>query len=145
VPRILQPAIHLESLEISREIHSTLDISKLATYPRLAVLSLSTFIWDEGTAGQGDDIMRFPAEDLIVRHRMTLKKLELYNCRIRIERSTERPFRSWADVYDRLAEVLTELVELWCCLRTTDTVQSTTFSTKRLSNVVVRNGRHGTG
>jgi hypothetical protein len=56
--------------------------------------------------------MCFPVEDLIVRHRMTLKKLELYNCRIRVEEITETPFRSWADVYDRLAEVLTELVEL---------------------------------
>lgn len=71
VPRILQPAIYLESLEISREIHSTLDISKLATYPRLAVLSLWTINW-EGTISRGDNIMR---------HRMTLKKLELYNCR----------------------------------------------------------------
>jgi hypothetical protein len=32
VPRILQPAINLRSLEISRETHEALHISELATY-----------------------------------------------------------------------------------------------------------------
>jgi hypothetical protein len=112
VPRILQPAINLESLKISRETHETLDISELPTYPRLAALSLSTISWEEGMISQGDNITRFPVEDLIVRHRTTLKKLKLYNCVIGVEKRTETPFRSWADVYDRLAEELTELVEL---------------------------------
>ena len=121
MPRILQPAKNLESLEICREAHEALDISELATYPRLAALSLSTINWEEGTISQGDNFIRFPVEDFIVRHRMTLKKLGLYNCRIwvcvEVEESTETPFHFWADVYDRLAEVLIELVKLVVVLK----------------------------
>ena len=111
-PCILQPAIDLESLEITRPDHQDLEFSELPTYPRLAALSLSTIKWGEGMISQGNDIMRFPAEDLIMRHRMTLKKLKLYNCLIRVEEFTGTPFRSWADVYNQLTEVLTELEDL---------------------------------
>ena len=115
-PRILQPAINLESLEISRESCEAFDVSELTTYPRLAALSLSAIDLGESTINQGDNTRCFPVEDFIARHRITLRKLNLYNCRIRVDlkepTSAEMPLRSWADVYDRLAELLTELVEL---------------------------------
>jgi hypothetical protein len=113
VPRILQPAVNLESLEISQEtLGQPLDFSKVDTYPRLATLSLRFICWERGAIRQGKIIKRFPVEDFIMRHRMTLKKLELYHCTIMVKKSRRTPSRSWADVYNQLAEVLTGLVEL---------------------------------
>jgi hypothetical protein len=113
VPRVLQPAVNLESLEISQELlGQPLDFSKVDTYPRLATLSLRYICWEQGAIRQGGIIKRFPVEDFIMRHRMTLKKLELYHCTIMVKKRRKTPSRSWADVYNQLAEVLTELVEL---------------------------------
>jgi hypothetical protein len=61
----------------------------------------------------GKDIaVLFPIEDFIVRHGKSLKKLRLHNCTIRVEEGRTTPIRYWADVYNHLTKVLTELVEL---------------------------------
>jgi hypothetical protein len=90
-----------------------LDVSQaqLATYPRLAALSLRNIVWEDGAIGEGDNAP-LPLEDFIVRHRKTLKKLELHNCSISVGRISGRPLCYWADVYKRLANALTGLLEL---------------------------------
>jgi len=55
--------------------------------------------------------------EFIMRHQKTLKKLELHNCRIKVRkidvrRKFEPPHYYWADIYKRLANALTGLVEL---------------------------------
>jgi hypothetical protein len=119
VRHVLQPAVNLESLAITRrgscDEAQCLDISQaqLATYPRLAALLLTEIVWEDGTIGQGDIVTPSPLEDFIVRHRKTLKKLELHNCTINVKDYGRRPpVCYWADVYKRLANALTELVEL---------------------------------
>jgi len=122
---MLQPAVNLESPSIPRrrasEQAQCLDISqaKVATYPRLAALSLRNIIWEDGTIGKGDsDIVTRrlappPLEDCIVRHRKTLKKLELRDYSINVEDyGQEPPLCYWAEAYKRLANALTDLVEL---------------------------------
>jgi hypothetical protein len=116
VPRVLQSAVNLESLTISRDrARDTQDLGisldELPTYPRLAALSLRNIVWEEGTVGEGNVVTPPPLEDFIVRHSKTLKKLELRDCSIGIGiRSPLRCF--WEDVFKRLAAALTELVEL---------------------------------
>jgi hypothetical protein len=116
--RMLEPAVNLESLAISRGgVLKCYDIpnwqAQLATYPRLSALSLKDIIWEDGTIGEGDVVMPPPLEDFIVRHSKTLKKLELRDCSIKVkDRGREPPVCYWADVYKRLANALTELVEL---------------------------------
>ena len=118
VRRMLQPAANLESLEITRHQSSEwpekqcLDILQLPTYPRLAALSLKNIIWEGGTSGEGNVVTPFPLEDFIVHHNKTLKKLELHNCSILVEKRSGPPLFYWADIYMRLAKALTELVEL---------------------------------
>jgi hypothetical protein len=70
-------------------------------------LTLRNMIWDD-TSGQGDVV---PLE-FIVRHQKTLKKLELHNCTIYVGKRFWPPHCSWADIYKRLANALTRLVEL---------------------------------
>ena len=117
--RILQPAVNLESLAISQcesiEDAHHFDVSRaqLATYPRLAALSLTSIVWEDCTIGQGGIVTPSFVEDFIVRHRETLKKLELYFCTINVEDYGRKPpVCYWADVYKRLANALTELVDL---------------------------------
>jgi hypothetical protein len=116
--RLLQPAVNLESLKITRsqawDNKQFLNISQaqLATYPRLTVLSLWGIAWDDGKIGQGGIIMPPPLEDFIMRHRTTLKKLNIDNCSINVGERSRLPFCYWADIYKRLAEAMTELVEV---------------------------------
>jgi hypothetical protein len=118
VQRLLQPAENLESLKIIRsqawDNKQFLDISQtqLATYPRLTVLSLWGIAWEDGKIGQAGMIMPPPLEDFIIRHRGTLKKLSMDNCSINVGEKSSQPFCYWADIYKRLAEALTELVEV---------------------------------
>lgn len=117
--RILQPAVNLESLAISQcgsivESHY-FDVSQaqLATYPRLTALSLTEIIWEDGTNGQGGIATPCSVEDFIVRHSKTLKKLKLYHCTIMVkDYGRQPPVSYWADIYKRLANALTELVDL---------------------------------
>jgi hypothetical protein len=118
VPRVLQSAVNLESLTIIRDRARDSDTQDLGisqdglpTYPRLAALSLRNIVWEEGAVGEGNVVAPPPLEDFIVRHRKTLKKLELRDCSIGIGiRSPLRCF--WEDIFKRLAAALTELVEL---------------------------------
>lgn len=116
--RLLQPAVNLESLKISRSQSwnnkQFLDISQdqLATYPRLTVLSLWGIAWQDGKMGQGGIIMPPLLEDFIIRHRQTLKRLSINNCSINVGERSGLPFCYWADIYKRLTEALTELVEV---------------------------------
>jgi hypothetical protein len=114
---VLQRATRLESLAISgnREFEGDrcLDVSELATYPGLAALSLTNILWEDGEIEHQSGVVQPPAvEDFIARHRKTLKTLKLHNCAIGIPPGRSTPFCYWADVYDRLAKALTELVEL---------------------------------
>ena len=118
--RILRPAVNLESLAISHQCESIEDAhhfdvsqAQLATYPRLAALSLLNIVWEDCTIGQGGIVTPSSVEDFIVRHRETLKKLELYFCTINVKDCGRKPpVCYWADVYKRLANSLTELVDL---------------------------------
>jgi hypothetical protein len=116
--RLLQPAANLESLKIFRsqawDNKQFLDIShaQLTTYPRLTSLTLWGIAWEDGKIGQGGMIMPPPLEDFIMRHRETLKRLNMDNCSINVGERSRLPFCYWADVYKRLTEGLTELVEV---------------------------------
>ena len=121
VRRVLQPAVNLESLAITRsrvrnwDKVPCLELSqaRLDTYPRLAALSLRGIVWEDGTIDEGDIVTPPPLEDFIVRHRKTLKKLELHGCSIVTgDYGRKLPLCYWADIYKRLAEALTKLVEL---------------------------------
>jgi hypothetical protein len=81
--RVLQPAVNLESLvTIGSGGSQCFDVSQaqLATFPRLAALTLWHIIWEDDISGQGNMV---PLE-FIVRHQKTLKKLELHNCAINV-------------------------------------------------------------
>jgi hypothetical protein len=115
VRRVLRPAVNLESLTITgrrdrRRDAQCLDASQaqLATFPRLAALSIRDIIWEDDTSGQGDTVLL----KFIVRHQKTLKRLELHNCAINVKERFGPPHRYWADIYKRLANALTGLVEL---------------------------------
>lgn len=116
--RLLQPAVNLESLKLSRsqawDNKQYLDTShvQLATYPRLTALSLWGIAWEDGKIGPGGIIMPPPLEDFIMRHRKTLKKLDIDNCSINVGERSRLPFCYWADIYKRLTEAMTELVEV---------------------------------
>lgn len=121
VPRLrcmLEPAVNLESLAIGRSgVSKCHDVPKwqaeLPTYLRLAALSLTNIIWEDGTISERDIVMPPPLEDFIMRHSKTLKKLELRNCSIKVKgHGREPPVCYWADVYKRLANALTELIDL---------------------------------
>jgi hypothetical protein len=110
VRRVLQPAVNLESLVITGRGGRCPDAQCSATFPQLAALSLRYIIWEDDTSGQGIVPLGF-----IVRHQKTLKKLELHNCGINVGRrgySDGPPHCYWADIYKRLANALTGLVEL---------------------------------
>ena len=116
--RMLQPAVNLESLEISGnhawDSRRCLDMprTQLAPHPRLTVLSLWSIRWEDGKIGPGGIIMPSPLEDFIVRHRTTLKKLCIDDCSINVGDISRLPFCYWADIYKRLTEALTELEEV---------------------------------
>jgi hypothetical protein len=116
VRSVLQRTTRLESLAISGseglQKEERLDVSELATYPRLASLSLRDILWKDGKIGHQGVVEPPAVEDFIARHRKTLKKLKLHNCVIGISPGEVTPFCYWADVYNRLAKALTELVEL---------------------------------
>jgi hypothetical protein len=117
MPHVLQPAMNLESLEINSDKllqdEQCLDLTQIPTYPHLTMFSLNNVIWLEGTISRRGTVTAPGVEEFIMRHRKTLKKLRLHNCTIGISSVyRETPSCYWADVYNRLAEALTELVEL---------------------------------
>ena len=112
-PRVLQPAANVESLALSCNLEFgslfRLDLSSLS-FPCLTSLSLSNFVWDDARANP--QVVVPEAEDFIVRHGKTLKELELHSCIICVPHDRSTPVRSWAAVWNRFAEELTELVGL---------------------------------
>ncbi|KAH8993847.1 hypothetical protein EDB86DRAFT_2927945, partial [Lactarius hatsudake] len=103
-PRI---PLHNCSLEFGSLIR--LDLGSV-TFPQLSSLSLSNFVWDDVRVDP--QVVVLEAEDFILRHGKTLKKLELQNCTICVPRDRPTLVRSWAAVWNRFADKLTELVDL---------------------------------
>jgi hypothetical protein len=112
-PRVLEPAVNLTSLsmESSAEFGSLicLDLSSII-FPYLTSLSLSNFTWDD--TRHDHRVVSLEAEDFIVRHGKTLKKLKLHSCTICIPYNRSTPARSWATVWNRFTDELTKLVDL---------------------------------
>ncbi|KAF8269067.1 hypothetical protein EI94DRAFT_1726154 [Lactarius quietus] len=112
-PRVLQPAVNLTSLAMESTTDGTslirLDLSSI-TYPCLTSLTLSGFVWDDTRLDPEKAALQ--AEDFIVRHGKTLKKLKLQYCLISVPYTRSTPVRSWEIVWNRFAEALTELVVL---------------------------------
>jgi len=112
-PRILRPAVNLTSLAMESSVKFgwlfRLDLNSI-TFPSLTELSLTNFVWDDGTANPQRAIPQ--AEDFIVRHGKTLKRLELHSCTICVPHDRSTPVRSWAAVWNRFSNELTELVNL---------------------------------
>jgi len=106
VRRVLQPAVNLESLVVTGSVRCG-DAQRF-DFPQLATLSLRHIIWKDDTSSQRDMV---PLE-FIVRHQKTLKKLELHNCAINVRKLSWPPHCYWADIYKRLANALTGLVEV---------------------------------
>ena len=118
VENVLSPAVNLESLtieslmidvDLTRRISPFLNFNLLA-YPRLTALSLGNIVWEDGSAIHG--IILPGVEKFVVRHGKTLKKLELRSCAIDVPGGKDVPYRFWAAVWKRLANELTELVDL---------------------------------
>ncbi|KAH9030890.1 hypothetical protein EDB85DRAFT_2290300 [Lactarius pseudohatsudake] len=111
--RVLHPAVNLESLSMSCNFKCgsliRLDLGSV-TFPHLTSLSLSNFVWDDVRVNPRAVVLE--AEDFIVRHGKTLKKLKLQSCKICVPRNRPTPVRSWAAVWKRFADELTELVDL---------------------------------
>ncbi|KAH9071419.1 hypothetical protein EDB83DRAFT_2574466 [Lactarius deliciosus] len=106
-PRVLLPAANLESLSMSCNIEPGSLIRLDLAFPCLTSLSLCNFAWDDVRC---DSVSQ--AEDFIVRHGRTLQKLELHNCVICVPLHRPTPVRSWAAVWNRFADELSELVDL---------------------------------
>lgn len=112
-PRILRPAVNLTSLTMGSSVGFgsliRLDLGSI-TFLCLTSLSLTNFVWDDTRLDPGEDTLE--AEDFIVRHGKTLKKLKLQSCTISIPDDRSTPVRSWTVVWNRFADELTKLVEL---------------------------------
>lgn len=111
--RVLQPAVNLTSLAMGSNIeYASLIRINLGpiTFPCLTSLSLSNFAWDDTRLDP--QCSTLAAEEFIVRHGTTLKKLELESCKITIPHTRSTPVRSWTAVWNRFADQLTELVDL---------------------------------
>ncbi|KAH9071401.1 hypothetical protein EDB83DRAFT_2574422 [Lactarius deliciosus] len=112
-PRVVLPATNLESLSMSCNIGpgslTRLNLSSI-TFPCLTSLSLCNFAWDDVRCDSEGVVSQ--AEDFIVRHGRTLQKLELHNCVICVLLHRPTPVRSWAVVWNRFADELSELVDL---------------------------------
>ncbi|KAH9011505.1 hypothetical protein EDB85DRAFT_2159853 [Lactarius pseudohatsudake] len=112
-PRVLRPAANLESLSMScnLEFGSLFRLNlRSINFPCLTSLSLSNFVWDDVRCDS--QVVVPEAEDFIVRHGKTLKKLELHDCAICVPQDRPTPVRSWAAVWNRFADELSELVDL---------------------------------
>lgn len=115
-PRVLQPAVNLTSLAMGSTICFgaliCLDWDSI-TFPFLASLSLSNFIWEYSRPDRVDPSeVTLQAEDFIVRHERTLNQLELYSCVISIPTNRPTAVRPWTAVWNRFSKELTELVDL---------------------------------
>jgi hypothetical protein len=116
VEGVLHAAMSLESLAIDGNgilpNDGCLDVPKYPLFPRLAALSLRNILWEDGEIGHHGVVKPPAVERFIEYHGKTLKKLKLHNCVIAISPGRTTPACYWADIYNRLAKELTELVEL---------------------------------
>lgn len=85
----------------------TVDLSWLR-FPRLTTLTLNGFVFNEHSL----------TEDFVVYHGRTLRSLTLDTCSMHIGGKQSVPSRSWALVYQRLADRLTGLLEFRTLRRT---------------------------
>ncbi|KAI0298578.1 hypothetical protein BC826DRAFT_998162, partial [Russula brevipes] len=99
---VLQRAMRLESLAIDGNGISRSD----------RTWTIHGVLWEDGEIGDQGVVEPPAVERFIARHGKTLKKLKLHNCVIAISPGRTTPVCYWADIYNRLAEALTELVEL---------------------------------
>lgn len=109
--KVLVPARRLESLDVdcNMRVRPSLNFN-LFTYPRLTALSLGNIIWEDGSAAHGNFLPG--VENFVVRHGKKLRELKLCRCTIEIPEGIDAPFRSWAAIWNRFADELTELVDL---------------------------------
>ncbi|KAH9983062.1 hypothetical protein BJV74DRAFT_54545 [Russula compacta] len=109
--KMLVPARRLESLDVDCNMRVKPPLNfNLFTYPRLTALSLGNIIWEDGSAEHGNFLPG--VENFVVRHGKRLRELKLCRCTIEIPMSRDAPFRSWAAIWNRFADELTELVDL---------------------------------
>ncbi|KAI0265876.1 hypothetical protein BC834DRAFT_876763 [Gloeopeniophorella convolvens] len=114
--RMLARATKLEELVVQSSTQigarTHLDFSKLPTFPHLTSLTLGNFVWEDSLARYGTNVPHI--EDFITRHGSTLTTLALHWCKIELqdEEGETPPFRTWAAVWDNLAEKLTRLTDL---------------------------------
>ncbi|KAH9011976.1 hypothetical protein EDB83DRAFT_2322096 [Lactarius deliciosus] len=110
---VLRPAVNLTSLAVKSSAEFgwlfRLDLNSI-TFPSLTELSLTNFVWDDGTV---DPERAIPGvEYFILCHGKTLKILQLHGCTICIPHDRSAPVRSWAAVWNRFAEELADFVIL---------------------------------
>ena len=129
VEALLKPVVKLESLRIigfeNFCVHGCLeeqcfDLSQVPTYPRLDELSLEHIVFEDLTTDEKGIVIPSMVENFIVRHARTLTKLKLHRCAIKVVKGRTRPFRYWADIFDRLTKALTKLAELEVVFGTRD-------------------------
>ncbi|KAA1473994.1 hypothetical protein DENSPDRAFT_840541 [Dentipellis sp. KUC8613] len=110
IPRLfLLPASAPTAALTSLALHSDEDIGLIPEfsfaglhYPRLTSLSLRRIFFHETTG----------TEEFILRHKDTLTRLELKECRIAVEEFAEAPSEYWSAVYRHLADGLEHLIDL---------------------------------
>ncbi|KAI6101535.1 hypothetical protein EDD16DRAFT_853008 [Pisolithus croceorrhizus] len=101
------PNGRLTSLEIKGPrglYHSPSAQFSTHTYPSLKSLVLENIVLDHTTSTDG-------VEAFILRHKNTLKKLEMKSC-VNYIQSLSNPIRRWATIWEQLREELTELEEV---------------------------------
>ncbi|KAI6158122.1 hypothetical protein BKA82DRAFT_14158 [Pisolithus tinctorius] len=101
------PNDRLTSLEIKSPrglYHSPSTHFSAHTYPSLRCMVLENIVLDDATSTDG-------VEEFILRHKNSLKKLEMKSCMSYIQ-SIATPVRKWATIWERLREELTELEEV---------------------------------
>ncbi|KAF9226081.1 hypothetical protein BS17DRAFT_776622 [Gyrodon lividus] len=84
--------------------HSLATQLRSFEYPSLETLVLENIVFDHTPSTDG-------IEEFIVRHKATLRRLELRSCASYVP-STETPIRKWSTIWKRLDEELVSLAEL---------------------------------
>ncbi|KAL4068639.1 hypothetical protein V8B97DRAFT_2008897 [Scleroderma yunnanense] len=102
------PNTRLTSLEIRSPnglYHSPTAQLNAYTYPALKNLAVQNIIFPDTSSDDG-------MEEFIMRHKNTLRRLEMKSCVNYVQTSNNTPIRKWATIWERLREELSELVEL---------------------------------
>lgn len=75
------------------------------TYPALKNLVLENIIFPDTPSADG-------IEEFILRHKNTLKRVELRSCANYVQINNNTPIRKWTVIWDRLRQELSELMEV---------------------------------